>query len=95
MREKKKLISSKPEKAVIREVPTYSGQILEQADDDDDNRLDGGEGGEGEGVWFDGKLKFKKHIDDQYRNATHGVSGSDGRNAEDYSVADPRKARLV
>ena len=34
--------------------------------------------------WFTGKLKFRKHVDDAYR------SGSDGRQAHDYEVIDPR-----
>ena len=38
-------------------------------------------------TWFVGKLKCKKHIDHQYRD---GGGGSDGRDAADYLVLDPR-----
>ena len=57
-----------------KSVESYSGQVLEA---DDDGREDLGD-------WHQGKLKFKKHIDDQYR------MGGDGRSIDDYAVIDSR-----
>jgi len=51
----------------------YYGQVME-----DDETEDAGED------WFLGKLKFKKHIDDDYR------LGGDGRRVDDYVVIDPK-----
>lgn len=55
----------------------YHGQILENNDVDEDLR-----------DWHAGKLKFKKHIDDQFRNNL----GSDGRKLDDYEVIDSRNS---
>lgn len=38
--------------------------------------------------WFVGKLKCKKHIDDQYRQQ---ALGGDGRKSDDYVVIDPKR----
>ena len=61
----------------LAEVPVYHGQILEE---DSDGSLEGDD-------WYQGKLKFKKHIDDAYR------IGGDGRKVDDIVVIDPRKDR--
>ncbi len=57
---------------------SYHGQVMERDSDHED---------EDPTAWHLGKLKFKKHIDDQYRNGTAG----DGRNSDDYVVIDTRK----
>ena len=59
----------------------YSGQVLDR---EDERREHEAEGDNVDGSWFTGKLKFRKHVDDAYR------SGSDGRQAHDYEVIDPR-----
>lgn len=66
----------------------YSGQVL---DNEDKTTTDGVESinqlaDNADDNWLSGKLKFRKHIDDAYRSS----SGSDGRNAVDYEVIDPR-----
>jgi peptidyl-prolyl cis-trans isomerase SDCCAG10 len=68
----------KASKAVVieKEAPVYSGQVLEDGDEDGDEPIEG---------WHQGKLKFKKHIDDALR------MGSDGRKLDDIVVIDPRK----
>ena len=44
---------------------SYSGQVLEQSDSDDKEEARGS----GDiGDWFAGKLKFRKHVDDNIRN---------------------------
>lgn len=48
---------------------------------------EGDEDADDAGDWFTGPLKFKRHIDDEYRK------GSDGRKAEDYAVIDPLKEK--
>ncbi len=67
---------------------SYHGQVLERDSDDE------GQGGREESLadWHVGKLRFKKHIDDKYRM---GVTGSDGRNMDDYTVCDPRSERQL
>lgn len=64
----------------------YHGQVL-QRDSDQDSGSDS--------EWHAVKLKFKKHVDDGYRNriATSTDVASDGRLANDYAVIDPRKLR--
>lgn len=58
----------------------YHGQILENDDSDEDQ----------DGVkWHNGKLKFKRHIDDKYRQKLAG----DGRRGDDYVVLDPREVK--
>ncbi|CAI5708480.1 unnamed protein product [Peronospora destructor] len=54
---------------------SYHGQILEDDDDNDDSNADKS--------WMTAKLKFKKHIDDQYR------SGNDP-STDDYMMIDSR-----
>lgn len=74
----------KGEETSIGNLPeTYSGQVLEKGYDDagDDDGDDDG------AAWYAGKLKFKKHIDDQYR------MGGDGRRMDDYEVIDSRDLR--
>ncbi len=51
-----------------------------ELDPDEDNQPIGED-------WHIGKLKFRKHIDDYYRNM--GMGG-DGRSQDDYRVVDPR-----
>eukprot|EP01035_Chromulina_nebulosa_P017347 gene17347-22894_t len=61
------------------EVESYHGQVLEKSeveDLEDSNELNNN--------WHIGKLKFKRHIDDDYRK------GGDGRNIDDYAVIDTR-----
>lgn len=64
----------------------YHGQVLEK-DSDHDSGSDT--------EWHAVKLKFKKHVDDGYRNklAADSATGADGRLANDYAVFDPRKLR--
>jgi len=64
----------------------YHGQVLEK-DSDHDSGSDT--------EWHAVKLKFKKHMDDGYRNkvAADSTTGADGRLANDYAVFDPRKLR--
>lgn len=57
---------------------TYHGQVLEKDSDGEENLAD----------WCSGKLKFKRHIDDQYRQ------GGDKFRVEDYEVVDPKAQRL-
>ena len=58
----------------------YRGQVLEKDGSDDEDLTD----------WHSGKLKFKKHIDDKFREGV--AAGGDGRHAYDYEVLDPKKA---
>ena len=58
---------------------SYHGQVLEDKDEN-----------EGLQDWFVGKLKCKKHIDDQYRQKADMLAG-DGRRSEDYVVIDPKR----
>jgi hypothetical protein len=61
---------------------SYHGQVTE-------GLLYEGEDSGDEGIRaFAGKLQFRKHIDDAYRN---GATGADGRSASDYTMIDPRK----
>jgi hypothetical protein len=61
---------------------SYHGQVTE-------GLLYEGEDSGDEGIGaFAGKLQFRKHIDDAYRN---GATGADGRSASDYTMIDPRK----
>lgn len=64
----------------------YHGQVLEKDSDHDSGS---------ETEWHAVKLKFKKHVDDGYRNkiAADSATGSDGRLVNDYAVFDPRKLR--
>jgi peptidyl-prolyl cis-trans isomerase SDCCAG10 len=55
---------------------SYYGQIL---DNDADNDSDDS------GSWHSGKLKFRKHVDDNLR------MGGDNRSIDDYTVIDPRE----
>ena len=57
---------------------TYRGQILDYSDSDND---DGEQAEKGSAAWHAGKLKFRKHVDDQYRNGK----------LDDYAVIDPRQ----
>ena len=50
----------------IKEAIVYSGQVLEKDVFEDDGDDDQG--------WHNGKLKFKKHIDDSYRNKAESES---------------------
>lgn len=61
---------------------SYHGQVLENED-----IYQGGDDKDVEN-WYDGKLKFKKHIDDKYRSI-----GSDGRSLLEYEVIDTRDGR--
>lgn len=61
----------------------YSGQVL-----DHDSGSDEDIGNQEDLSWVAGKLKFRKHVDDRYRN-----TGGDGRNMDDYKVIDPRLSR--
>lgn len=67
-------------KAQVPTVPptteVYHGQVLEKDSDDEEDKEKGKD-------WFVGQLKFKKHIDDQYRN---GQPRDDG-----LEVIDPRQ----
>jgi hypothetical protein len=65
--------------ATAVEVEAYHGQVLEKSEESDDEDLSN---------WNSGKLKFKKHIDDKFRNGQQ--LGGDGRSAVDYDVIDPR-----
>jgi peptidyl-prolyl cis-trans isomerase SDCCAG10 len=56
----------------------YHGQVLEDNSDDEDGDGAGALGSE----WCSGKLKFKKHIDDNLR------LGGDGRRIDDIIVID-------
>ena len=55
----------------------YHGQVLEGASDDDET--------DAKGDWFAGKLKFRRHIDDQFR------FGADGNRGDDYATIDSRR----
>jgi hypothetical protein len=70
-----------PHSSMFSEV--YSGQILEDNEKDDGAINTEKEGDLVGDSWFSGKLKFRKHVDDLYRN-------SDGRKVDDYKVVDPR-----
>ena len=65
---------------------SYHGQVLEE----DEHMIDSKVEIQEMKSWFVGKLKCKKHIDDKYRDQIN-MSGSDGRNIDDYSIIDPRK----
>lgn len=47
--------------ASIEEVESYHGQVLEKGENEDDPK-------EIERYWHAGSLKFRRHIDDEYRN---------------------------
>jgi hypothetical protein len=47
-----------PNASIQDEVVTYHGQILEKDENEKEEM----------GIWFAGKLKCKKHIDEEYRN---------------------------
>ena len=51
--------------------------MLEGASDDDET--------DAKGDWFAGKLKFRRHIDDQFR------FGADGNRGDDYATIDSRR----
>lgn len=70
--------SSQPLTTLV-EAEVYHGQVLEKSEESDDDDLSN---------WNSGKLKFKKHIDDKFRNGQQ--LGGDGRSAVDYDVIDPR-----
>lgn len=74
LRQQKKTAKPNAEPAVV--APVYHGQVLEEESEDDKEPLEG---------WFQGKLKFKKHIDDGLR------LGGDGRKLDDIVVIDSRK----
>lgn len=77
---KKLLKTTKPADTVREKKESYHGQLLEKnSDDEQDEALDD---------WCAGKLKFKKHIDDQYRQ------GGANLRVEDYEVIDPKLQRL-
>lgn len=65
-----------PTAVPVQEAPVYHGQVLEDEDEGAEEELDG---------WFQGRLKFKKHIDDNLR------LGGDGRKLDDIIVIDSRK----
>ncbi len=80
---KKGLKSSKSKPALesnesTKQTESYHGQILEHNSDEDDANMND---------WYVGKLKFRKHVDDQYRQ------GSDKFRVEEYDVVDTRKQR--
>eukprot|EP01033_Poteriospumella_lacustris_P011230 gene11230-7985_t len=77
---KKTLQASKPEgKDEARAaVESYHGQVLEANSDEEENLSD----------WCSGKLKFKRHVDDRYRQ------GGDKFRVEEYEVVDPKAQRL-
>lgn len=77
---KKTLQASKPEgKDEARAaVESYHGQVLEANSDEEENLSD----------WCSGKLKFKHHVDDRYRQ------GGDKFRVEEYEVVDPKAQRL-
>ena len=83
------LRSSKATEAPAPAVPEaekdfYHGQVMEK----DDNDLAGEEGADQLKDWHQGKLKFKKHIDDRYRL---GMSAPDASMMEEgFTVFDPR-----
>ncbi len=71
----------------------YVGQVLDHSESDEEkqkvvsssqNTADNNDK-DVDNDWFSGKLKFRKHIDDAYRNTS-----SDNRKIEDYEVVDPR-----
>lgn len=70
----------------------YHGQILEHGSDEEE-----GEGGADReedtlDAWHVGPLKFRKHIDDQYRLGAG--TGGDGRRVDEYDVVDSRDVGL-
>lgn len=64
-----------------KEEEGYHGQVLEKDSDEESET--------GDNEWFAGKLKFRKHVDDSYRNRILPAAG-DGRFADDYAVVDTR-----
>ncbi|CAM9171691.1 unnamed protein product [Chrysoparadoxa australica] len=68
--------SRAPKEEKPKETEEYHGQVTEVGLYEGDSSGD-------EKDWFSGPLKFKKHIDDNFRMA------ADGRDASDYSVIDP------
>eukprot|EP01032_Pedospumella_encystans_P008584 gene8584-10170_t len=70
-------------------VENYHGQVLEQDERDVDPEKEKRE----LQTWFVGKLKCKKHIDDNYRNKNGEGMSADGRYTDDYMVIDPLKQR--
>ena len=84
---KKEKEKEKPLSAPGESETFYHGQVLEK-DSDHDSGSDT--------EWHAVKLKFKKHVDDGYRNklaADSATTGADGRLANDYAVFDPRMLR--
>lgn len=77
---KKGLKSSKSveTKETTKQTESYHGQILDNNSDEDDANMND---------WYVGKLKFRKHVDDQYRQ------GSENFRVEEYDVVDTRKQR--
>jgi peptidyl-prolyl cis-trans isomerase SDCCAG10 len=86
MRAIKSSISQTASKPTHLAKETYHGQLLDYDDSDDDsNQQSQNENNKERDPWFAGKLKFVKHIDDNYR------LGGDGRDVDDYAVIDSRK----
>ncbi len=67
-----------PESKLVQ-TETYHGQILEIDSDNDERDIDD---------WFVGKLKCRKHIDQQYR---FNDSKDNSIMKDDYIVIDPRR----
>jgi hypothetical protein len=85
---------------------TYHGQLFNYSDDEEEEEP-GGPGtdeadsravpvreNEETAAWHLGKLKFRKHIDDDLRSGTRKIGG-DGRYTDDYVTVDSRKAGKV
>ncbi len=71
------------EAAPVTEPVSYHGQVLEQDSDAEEEPT--GDKAVREPAWHAGKLRFRKHIDDQYRLGNAGP-------ADDYMVLDSRHA---
>lgn len=65
--------SSNPTIEPKEEAEVYYGQVLEKNSDNEEERLDD---------WHTGRLKFKKHIDDQYRLGADNLRVIDERVGE-------------
>lgn len=64
----------------------YHGQVMEDVNDDEG----GAAGDEQLKDWHQGKLKFKKHIDDRYRLGSMSGQRDDSAMEEGFTVFDPR-----
>jgi hypothetical protein len=72
----KKIEATSSQPSAIDKIESYHGQVLDKDSDNENDSKD----------WFVGKLKCKKHIDEQYRYQDNPKDRRD-----DYVVIDPKR----